>query len=139
VRVVLDPNVIVSALLSRGTTAAVWKRWLEDDAFTPIVCPMLLTELEGVLMREKFATNVGEATTRLTIDRLRTDAAPADDPVAVSGVTNDPNDDYLVALARESGADGIVSGDPHLRNANDLGIPVFTPAEFLDLLGRPTE
>ncbi len=46
-RVVLDPNVIVSALVSRGTTAAVWRQWLEDDAYTPIVCPMLLAELEG--------------------------------------------------------------------------------------------
>lgn len=137
-RVVLDPNVIVSALLSRGTTAAVWKRWLEDDAYTPIVCPMLLAELEGVLAREKFAS-IGTETTRLTIDRLRTDAISANDPVVVSGVTSDPNDDYLVALARESEANGIVSGDPHLRSANGIGIPVYTPAEFLDLLGEQTE
>lgn len=137
-RVVLDPNVIVSALLSRGTTAAVWRSWLEDDAFTPIVCPTLLAELEDVLAREKFA-GIGAETVRLTIDRLKTDAAPADDPVVLPGVTSDPDDDYLVALARENHADGIVSGDPHLRSASEIGIRVFTPAEFLAHLGNPTE
>ena len=134
-RVVLDPNVIVSALRSRGTTAAIWRRWLEDDAYTPIVCPMLLAELEGVLTREKFAT-IGPQTVRLTIDRLRTDGAPANDPVVVPGVTSDPDDDYLVALARENNADGIVSGDPHLHDASEIGVPVFKPAEFLAHLSR---
>ncbi|MHB8289768.1 MAG: putative toxin-antitoxin system toxin component, PIN family [Acidimicrobiales bacterium] len=137
-RVVLDPNVIVSALLSRGTTAAVWRRWLEDNAYTPIVCPMLLAELEGVLAREKFA-RIGKETTRLTIDRLRTDAIPANDPAIVAGVTSDPNDDYLIALASQTEADGIVSGDPHLQSASGISIPVYTPADFLELLGEPTE
>ena len=50
---------------------------------------------------------------------LRTDGAPANEPVVVPGVTSDPDDDYLVALARENNADGIVSGIPHLHNASE--------------------
>jgi hypothetical protein len=49
VRAVLDPNVIVSALLSTGTTTAVLDAWLDRQAFTPVVCPTLLAELEEVL------------------------------------------------------------------------------------------
>ena len=55
-------------------------------------------------------------------------AAPAvDDPVAVS-VSRDPKDDYLIALARQAGADCIVSGDADLSVLDDLVPPVRTPA-----------
>jgi len=45
-RAVVDPNVIISALLSTGTTAAVLDAWLEHQAYDPVVCPVLLDELE---------------------------------------------------------------------------------------------
>ena len=50
------------------------------------------------------------------------------------GVTPDPDDDYLVALARQAGADCVVSGDPHLKQAALTDMEVLTPAEFLDRL-----
>jgi uncharacterized protein len=49
----------------------------------------------------------------------------------------DPKDDYLIALARASNADCLVSGDSHLL---DLGyLPPFmvvAPRDFLDELKR---
>lgn len=53
-----------------------------------------------------------------------------------AGVTVDPDDDYLVALARQSGADCVVSGDPHLRQADIDDVVVLTPAEFLGRLSE---
>lgn len=55
-RAVLDPNAIVSALLSSGTTAAALDAWLDRRAYEPVVCPTLLGELEEVLSRPKFAS-----------------------------------------------------------------------------------
>ncbi len=49
---------------------------------------------------------------------------------------DDPKDDYLVALAQASGADYLVSGDPHLVRASlgKGGAAVLTPRQFSELL-----
>jgi predicted nucleic acid-binding protein len=57
-----------------------------------------------------------------------------DDPPPLPGVSPDPDDDYLIALARAADADCIVSGDVHLLGLPDPSPPVFTPREFLERL-----
>lgn len=54
------------------------------------------------------------------------------DPAMPPSVTPDPGDDYLVALARASSANFLVSGDPHLTELEDVEPPVLTPRVFLD-------
>ena len=132
-RAVLDPNVIISSLLSTGATAAVLNAWLDRRAFEPIVCPQLLSELEEVLARPKFEL-LSRAVVVQLVERLRTEAELTEDPMVEPGVTPDPDDDYLVALARQAGADCVVSGDPHLKQAALTDMEVLTPAEFLDRL-----
>jgi predicted nucleic acid-binding protein len=46
----------------------------------------------------------------------------------------DPDDDYLVALARAGGADYLVTGDQHLTGLQDPRSPVLTPRELFDRL-----
>jgi putative PIN family toxin of toxin-antitoxin system len=126
VRVVLDPNVIVSALLSTGTTAAVLDAWLDRQAYDPVVCPTLLAELEEVLSRPKFAS-LGRDVVITLVSRLKTEGVLADDPEVQPGVTADPDDDYLVALAREVGADCLVSGDPDILESDLEDLVVLGP------------
>jgi uncharacterized protein len=46
----------------------------------------------------------------------------------------DPDDDKFLALALESGADYLISGDIHLLEMNPWrGIPILRPHEFLAL------
>lgn len=53
-RVVVDPNVLVAALISpRGAPAALYGA-LAGGRFELIASPLLLAELERVLSREKF-------------------------------------------------------------------------------------
>ena len=48
---------------------------------------------------------------------------------------DDPKDDYLVALTHASGADYLVSGDPHLAGAeNKVSGTVLTPRQFSELM-----
>jgi predicted nucleic acid-binding protein len=54
------------------------------------------------------------------------------DPEVPVGATPDPDDDYLVGLAKASGSDFLVSGDPHLTELDDPQPPVLTPRSFLD-------
>jgi predicted nucleic acid-binding protein len=57
----------------------------------------------------------------------------ADAPGSVQ--TDDPDDDYLLALAEAHDVDAVVSGDPHLHGAAPSRLHVLTPRELVDRLG----
>lgn len=65
-------------------------------------------------------------------------ATGCDDPKEVTELLRDPADDYLVALAREYGADAIVTGDRELLDHLDLNPPALNAraaCQFLGLFG----
>ena len=131
-RVVLDYNVFVSALLSPGGTAAqILERWA-DGAFDLIVSPLVLAELERVLGRPKFSASIDAIHSEALLSGLIEDGLPIEDPPAQPGLTPDPGDDYVVALARRAEARCIVSGDVHLRELTEASPPVLTPREFME-------
>jgi predicted nucleic acid-binding protein len=53
-----------------------------------------------------------------------------DDPDEVQTETRDPNDDYLIALARIHDVDVIVSGEEDLLEWKSQRPPVMMPAQF---------
>jgi uncharacterized protein len=131
-RIVLDCNVFVSALLSpEGAPAQILDRWADED-FDLVVSPLLLAELREVLSRPKFHALVDSAHVDALLSGLIEDAVLVGDPPLRPGLTPDPGDDYLVALAREADAQCIVSGDTHLTQLADPRPPVLTPREFLE-------
>ena len=133
-RVILDVNVYVAALLSpAGTPAQVLLAWT-SDRYELIVSPQLLAELERVLRRPKFRRSISDAETTALVTALREAATVVPDPPSAPGLTPDPKDDYLVALARAADADCIVSGDVHLTGLEDARPPVLSPRPFLDQL-----
>jgi uncharacterized protein len=136
VRAVLDPNVLISALLSReGTPARVLRAWLEG-AFELIVSERLLAELERALAYPKLRSRVTPAEASELVELLRRGARVLDDPERPPSVQSpDPGDDYLIALA-EAGQALIVSGDGHLLGLAGQ-VPVFAPVEFFAQLDRP--
>jgi uncharacterized protein len=132
-RAVLDPNVIVSAALSRsGTPAKVLRAWLEG-AYEMVVSPSLLSELERVLGYPKIARRVTRHEADELLDLLRRQAELVGDPEDPPTIKSpDPDDDYLISLAEAARA-VIVSGDAHLQSLADR-IPVYASAAFLALL-----
>lgn len=135
-RVVLDANVLVSAVISRaGPSREIVLAWV-DKRFDLIASPILLEELRDVLARQRFRRWVSIETVTEFIDGLAQDALVLDDPPAQPGLTADPDDDYLITLARAAQADYLVSGDRHLLDLQEPDPPVLTPRQFLDLLGR---
>jgi putative PIN family toxin of toxin-antitoxin system len=134
VRAVLDPNVLVSAAISpAGPPRQIVTAWI-DERFELIASPALLDELADVLARPKFHRFITAALVSEFIDGLATDAVIVADPAELPGVSPDPDDDYLVALARAAAADCLVSGDRHLLGLTDPCPPVLGPRQFLDLL-----
>ena len=133
-RAVLDPNVLVSAAISTvGPPRRIVAAWAQER-FELVASPALLDELSDVLARPKFRRWISAPVAREFVDGLTDDALIINDPPALPGVSADPDDDYLIALARAARADYLVSGDRHLLELEDPDPPVLTPAQFLELL-----
>lgn len=133
-RVVFDPNVLVSAVISPdGPSAEALDAW-RDGEFDLIVSPKLLDELEDVLQRAKFRIYASPEQVSAYIEALASEALAFDDPGDPPRVSPDPDDDYLIALARTAGADLLVSGDKHLTGLADPPVRVMTPRDLLRLL-----
>jgi putative PIN family toxin of toxin-antitoxin system len=132
-RAVLDPGVLVSALITPSGTAArlLTKAW--TGAIALIASPLLLAELSGVLGREKFRRYVDSETVDAYVEALHRQATVAADPTGPPPLRcADPDDDYLIALASDQNA-VLVSGDSHLLDLAGEA-PIFSPAEFLKTL-----
>ena len=130
---VLDPNVIISALLSpEGAPARAMRAWIQGG-FELVVSPLLLQELRRTLAYPKLRRRIERQEADLVVEWLRntaTMAADPDDPPQIR--SPDPDDDYLIALAEAQRA-VLVSGDQHLLGLSER-LPIFSPARFVNLL-----
>jgi putative PIN family toxin of toxin-antitoxin system len=132
VRAVLDPNVLIAAVLSRnGTPALMLRSWL-DGRFDLVVSKALLTELERALRYPKLKARVSDDERTRFLELLRSAAIAAEDPADAPHVSDDAGDDYLIALAHAQQA-VLVSGDQHLLTLAGR-LPITSPSAFLDSL-----
>ena len=133
-RAVFDPNVLISAALSRsGRSAELIRRW-EAGSFELVISRDLIAELRRALSYPKLVRLIPAAEAQELIDLLEREAEVALDPAEPPQVRSaDPGDDYLIALSVVSGA-ALVSGDAHLL-AVSKELPIYRPADFLALLG----
>ena len=136
-RAVLDPNVLVSALLSRsGAPAQIVARWLRGE-FELVLSELLLAELGRALAYPKLRARISEAHAVEFVTFLRRAAVLAPDPSDPPPRSPDPGDDYLLALAESTRA-LLVSGDQHLLQlASDF--PVRSARDLLEALGPERE
>lgn len=135
-RVVVNPGVLVAALISRtGTPAGLLRQWV-DGAFDLIVSPALLSELVEVVERDQFRRYFTLRQANAFVALLRERGVDVADPQQVGARSRDPKDDYLLALAESASADVVVSGDEDLIELADPPVPVLTPREFLRRLER---
>ncbi len=129
-RVVLDTNVVVSALLFRGELSrlhALWKR----KTFTIAASREIVAEYLRVLAYPKF--NLTEKEIR---NLIQEELLPYIEPVMAAeklkAVCADPDDDKFLACAEAAKADVIVSGDEHLLKMKKYkGCPIMTAKTFL--------
>ncbi len=131
-RAVLDPNILISALLSRsGSPALIVSRWLAGE-FELIVSEALLNELRRALAYPKLETRIRADESDEFLNLLRDTAVLIEDPTARRHRSADPGDDYLVALAEAAQA-VLVSGDQHVLDLADE-LPIRTARAFLETL-----
>lgn len=133
-RAVLDPNVLVSALISPAGPSARLLLDFRAGVFELVTSPHLLSELAELLRREKFRRYATEAEADAYVDVLRSESIVVEDPDPTpEQLCEDPDDEYLIALARAARVEALVSGDPHLLRLRGE-IPALTPREYSDSL-----
>lgn len=138
-RAVLDTNVLVSALITPLGPSARLLLELRTGAFELVVSPMLLTELREVLRREKFRRYVAQEEVDAYVELIRSESIIYEDPQPSSKpLGTDPDDEFLIDLAREALVDALVSGDAHLLELHHV-VPAMTPGEFLTSLTGVSE
>jgi uncharacterized protein len=129
-RAVLDPGVLVSALIAPTGAPAKLLLAGREGSFDLVASPLLLEELAAVLEREKLRRYVDLGVVADYLDLIRREAQLAPDPEGPPPIRcADPDDDYLIALAHKQNT-ALVSGDRALLELAGR-VPVFAPAEFL--------
>jgi len=83
---------------------------MRQGCFALVSCETQLDEFRAVLARPFFREQVKRSEAGRMVDTTRRLALMYDLPPALE-VSTDPSDDYLLSLARVSGADYLVTGD----------------------------
>jgi putative PIN family toxin of toxin-antitoxin system len=136
-RLVLDTNVVIAALLWHGTPRRLLDRAIDDETIELYSSPALIDELGSALGYPKFAQRIARYGT--TVETLVAQyrallilVSPLHTPRAVA---RDPDDNEVIALAFAARVDLIISGDHDLLSLETFrGIPIVTPAEAVRIV-----
>jgi putative PIN family toxin of toxin-antitoxin system len=136
-KLVLDTNVIVSALLWGGQPYQFIRAATEGN-IALFTSESLLAELRDVLIRPHFAQRLMQY--RATVEQAVAqygDLVQCVQPQATPRVVpHDADDDHVIAAAVTAQADLIVSGDRHLLSLGSYqGITIVTTRQALDFIG----
>lgn len=125
-RFVLDANILLAALAGRpDAPPALLLSGVHNGDLEVVACPLLIDEIRDNLEKPYFRAKLNELEAREAIDAFSAIVVMLADPTDVERVLRDPEDDYLVALARESGAEAIVTGDKDLLDHPGLNPPAI--------------
>ena len=131
-RVVIDTNVLVSALLFGGTPGKLVELW-KMVRIQPFISREIIAELLRVLAYPKFELTQKEIEFLLYVEVLphfEVTAIPTG-PVIIK---NDPSDDTFLRCAVAANADAIITGDSHLLSLKSYKKnPILTPSKFLKM------
>lgn len=129
-RVVLDTNVLISAILFGGKPRLI----LNDIIAGRVDCILsseILDELKTVLLRPKFGFTPSQCLNIIEeLHRVCEIITPSSE---LSVQITDPDDRIILACAIDANADYIISGDADLKRLHSVnGIPILAPALYLE-------
>jgi putative PIN family toxin of toxin-antitoxin system len=133
-RVVLDANVIISALLSpQGIPNQILHYW-GLLYFDLLVSEKSMDELMRVLHYPKIRKRLRSTDEELAhfVQSLHENAVWVPHQEVITAVSDDASDDVYLEIAVADNAHYIVSGDQHLLRLREYeGIAIVTPTEFM--------
>lgn len=138
-RVVLDANQYVSAVLKPSSKPAEVVQLALEKKLTLLASEAILEEIERVLCYPKLK-NIHQLNTE-EIDRyiqeIQEAATITPGKLKIQAVKEDPTDDKYLVCAVEGAADYIVTGDQHLKPIGSFrGILIVDPANFFRIVSN---
>jgi uncharacterized protein len=141
-RVVIDTNVFVSALLSpTGIPNQIFQYW-ELSYFDLLVSQESLNELARVLHYPKIRKRLHSTEEELAefVHIFQEKALIITRQETVHAITEDVSDNLYLEIGIAGHADYIVSGDQHLLKLKEYrGISIMTPTEFQGIIPLPSD
>ena len=134
IRVVLDTNVLVSALLFEGPLTSLVEGW-KQGRFIPIFSRETFQEFKAVLSYPKFKLSKEEIAALL--EEILPFFEVAEVQEEIRGICRDPEDDKFISCALAGSAEWIISGDLDLLALKKFGsLRILKPSDFLQRLGK---
>lgn len=136
-RVVLDTNILLSALMVRGTPPdRLYEEW-RHGRFELVSTDRQIEELRQVVRRPFFQARLKASEVGRMVNDLRRLAVMIDTLPSVSR-SSDPADDYLLALCEAARADYLVTGDKShlLALKSHRGTRIVSARALANRLGR---
>jgi len=141
-RIVLDTNVLVSAILSPESTSAQIIKLVLEDTLNLVISPDMLEETDRVLRYPKLLKRMKKNGIVLKevndfIEKMSKTAVITQGKLKISAIKDYRSDNKILACAIEGEADFIISGDHHLIELKEFqGIPIVNPATFAEIVRR---
>lgn len=136
-RVVLDTNILISALITRNTPPdKLYQAWLRGE-IELIVSDAQIAEIHDVLSRPRLRRFIDKDEADAIVENIDTRALIITELPVVT-LSPDPKDNPILVSAIRGKAELIVSGDKkHLLALGDVnGIPVITAREALERISE---
>ena len=129
-KVVLDTNVLVSALGWKGVPGDVFEKCVKKELLL-VISPAVLDEIKKTISEKKFDFISADEREQfiLLLMELAENVSPT---VKLDVIKADPKDNMILECAVAGNAGYIVSGDKHLLDLKEFsGIQIIKPGEFL--------
>lgn len=127
--IVLDTNVLLTALTSSRGTSHRLVAMIEDDRFRLHVSTPLVAEYESVLKRGRLA--LSEAQIDDVIDFICARATHHQIFYLWRPALKDPDDDFVLELAVKAGADIVTWNEGDFKRAAQFGVKAVNPRKLL--------
>ncbi len=132
-KVVLDTNVLVSALIKPGKPRDLFNKLIKHKQL--VLSKAILEEFLDVIEDSKVAKYTNEQDVTIFLNILGNAARIIEIKSKFKAVKEDPNDDVIIRTAYDGKADFIISGDKHLLALREFkGIKILTIDEMLSVL-----
>lgn len=129
-KIILDTNILISALGWKGKPKQIFKQVLEKE-LELVISQKQLQELKRVMNYPKFSFTENQKTKFLSILLEIANIVETHDNLDI--IKEDPDDNIILETAIENNADIIITGDQHLLKLQKFkNIKIITPAEFLE-------
>lgn len=132
IRVVLDTNILFSAVFKSTGAQAKLIRLIVDNQIIPCVSPAVLSEYHDVLTRPILRHRAAEAAVILN---LLTEIALVVVPTTLVIAASDPDDNCFLECAEAAAADYLITGNKRHFPAIWKKCKIVNTREFLDALG----